>query len=667
MSFIVQSIRAVREGFTWLIPYLIIQALITFLIVVLDTCAVSPGHLVVLRDISRALTLVLPLAIAGAISAMLAIQWQLPRPAIAFLNVGYVAIANAILIFHLGGSQAIILFVSIVLPMFCVPAIGAVYRMHRLRIVKTNFAGINVKETLNLMLPAVAGCLVAVAVCSVLVMVLPRTGMLRGLHFESLHPLLNGMIYSSLNSLLWSIGIHGYYTLLPLLEAINLAAQESGNPVNTSFLGSFVFIGGCGATLSLVLAILLFGRSSALRVLAMAAIPIAAINVNEILLFGLPIILNPRLLLPFFCAPILHTVVAYAAISAGWVNPPSAQVPFNSPIVLNAYLATHGDVAAIGLQFINIFLGLALYAPFIRAFETRRNEKIYFPSLETTFSQRSEEAGIILDDPIGRAYMESMQRHAVNTRLKQLSRHEFFLQYQPSVSVVTGQAVSCEALLRTRDRSGLITYPGEFLPTFENAGLMNEIDLWVVRSVAAQVELWATDGFDPPQISINITASSLYSRTRLQEIADLVARTAGKISFEITERTLTADQKVINHALKVLREHGARIYIDDFGIDYSALSYLHKHPVDVIKIDRSFVQACAWERGYEVFLGIVSLADHLGLSVVVEGVESLEQLQAVPVQENISIQGWYFAKALHPNAFRDFVEERRIPMGAVPV
>lgn len=479
------------------------------------------------------------------------------------------------------------------------------------------------------------------------------------LEVNSFHPVLSGVLYSSLNSLLWFFGVHGYYALLPLLEAINLASTESGSLVNDSFLGAFVFIGGSGATLSLILALLLFGKSSHLRILALAAIPIACINVNELLLFGLPIILNYRLLIPFFCTPVIHTLVSYTVISLGWLAPATGQIPFNSPILINAYLAMNGDWRAVVLQVVNILIGTLVYAFFIHKLEFNRNSGIYFPSFETIFSQRTEEASVLLDDPIGKAYQAERERQSMQIRLKQLSQYEFFLQYQPVVNTVTGRVTSCESLLRARDSSGAIAYPNSFLPAFEQAALMKTIDLWVLRSVAAQIEQWAEDDFDAPMVTVNITAESLYSRTQVQEMASIIAKHPRKISLEITERTLAGDPKLVNGALSTLRVNGAAIYIDDFGTDYSSLSYLHKYPVDVIKLDRGFVVALDHERGCQVFHGIIALAGHLGFPVVVEGVQTLEQLKAIPKKDSITIQGWYFSQALSPDDFRSFVERNR--------
>ena len=138
--------------------------------------------------------------------------------------------------------------------------------------------------------------------------------------------------------------------LQPLMLHLNEISAATGGFVNESFLGAFVFIGGSGATFSLILAMALFSKNRTLKLLSYASVPIALMNINELLVFGLPIILNPRMFIPFLMVPLVNVLVAFGAIYLGWVSPPDAQVPFNALVGLNAYLATHHDIHAVFLQ-----------------------------------------------------------------------------------------------------------------------------------------------------------------------------------------------------------------------------------------------------------------------------------------------------------------------------
>jgi len=159
-------------------------------------------------------------------------------------------------------------------------------------------------------------------------------------------------------------GIHGANVLHPLMMQLTETSSAGLGIVNESFLGAFVFMGGCGATFSLIVSVLIFSRSKTLRLLAVASIPIGLLNVNELLLFGLPIILNSRMLIPFFVVPIVNVVVALAVIGFGWVAIPSADIPLNCLIGFNAYVASHNDMHAVALQLFNIMLGSMIYSRF---------------------------------------------------------------------------------------------------------------------------------------------------------------------------------------------------------------------------------------------------------------------------------------------------------------
>ena len=172
--------------------------------------------------------------------------------------------------------------------------------------------------------------------------------MIDGAFVKASYP--GGLIYTFLNSTLWFLGIHGANILQPLMLHLNEISAANGGFVNESFLGAFVFIGGSGATFSLILAITLFSKNKTLRLLSYDSVPIALMNINELLVFGLPIILNPRMFIPFLVVPLVNVLTSFFAIYFGWVSLPDAQVPFNALVGLNAYLAMHHDINAVFLQ-----------------------------------------------------------------------------------------------------------------------------------------------------------------------------------------------------------------------------------------------------------------------------------------------------------------------------
>ncbi|ENO84507.1 EAL domain-containing protein [Thauera linaloolentis] len=651
------NLRVIRDAMVWVVPLLMVSSVAALLAAVLDLLAIAPAWREELAAVNRALGQVLPLCLTVAVSAMLAIRWHLPRPTLVLLNIGYVTLVLGSLDFlSSSAAHALSYIVSIGLPFAGVPLVAHLYGRRWTRLITSDVAGQNVKAALNLIVPGILAGLVLAG----------GLGLLRGLWPASFQPVpgyvLAGLgkgeaeaLYVLLNSCLWSVGIHGYHALAPLLEAMEAQFSAAGSV--TSMLGAFVFVGGSGGTLALAIALALAGTSRRSRIVGLAALPPALFNVNELLLFGLPIILNPRLLIPFWLAPLANLGLAQLAIALGLLAPSGAAIPFNSPVILNAWLAA-GGAGGIVLQLACVAAGVLIYLPFVRMAERPgRASVIHFPCFDTRFVQYEEEAAILLDDPVGSHLHKDEARRQLTRRLQGLSSQEFILHYQPQLHPASGRITGCEALMRIRNPDGSVTGPAAFLPWLEQAGLMREIDRWVVETACKQALAWREAGIEVP-ITVNLSAESLSDRKAVGHLVDTIKQVGWGINVEITEGSLARDVETVRGSLEQLRSAGARIYVDDFGTDYSSLCYLHLYPIDAIKIDRSFVLALENGKGQRVFGGLFALAASLELGVVVEGVETPAQLERVPAREDVTVQGWVFSAALGPEAFAGFVSTR---------
>lgn len=671
------SMRAIREGLLWIVPCLLVSA--TFLVasVVFQALQMSPILVETTRGLHAEISRVLPLLIAASIGYMLSIHHRLPRLQVAFLCFSYVAIATSLLQGYPRAAASLILFIAIASPLLNVPIMAWLHRQRWTQIARDDMAGDNVRDSLNLIIPGILTAILLAASLqllqlSPLIAWLDADAQLQLPIVDS--PYWSGVLVSGLNSLLWFFGIHGYYALQPVFDVLDQAVALNAADVlgggsgawalNSSLLGAFVFIGGSGGTFSLLLAILIFCRHRSLRLLALASLPIALLNVNEILLFGLPIILNPRLALPFFCVPMINVTLALAAAKAGLIDPVVASLPLNSPVLLNAYLATSGDYSAVLLQVGLLGLGVLVYAPFIRAIDLagRRVSTIKVHSLDTTFTQLYEEASLYANDPVVFAKSFRKMQREQNARIREISEYQFYLEYQPQVAIDSGLCTGCESLLRARDQEGRPRQPWEFLQWLEQAGLMKDLDIWVATETVRQVERWRGEGFTLP-VTINVTGHSLVDPVYCDRLVRIVARGQGLVSIEITEQALAGDVGRVQAAIDEFHRVGARVYIDDFGTGYSSLSYLHQFDVDVIKIDRSFVLALDSVRGKETMAGLLRFAETLGLGAVIEGVESESQLQVFAGQGDLVIQGWYFSKALGADRLPEYVRERQAMAG----
>ncbi len=661
------SMHAIRQSMIWLIPCLMLSSFALFVASIAEFILGSrPIWVQTFYSMNSAIGDVFPYLMTAAISYVLAMRWRVSRPPMALLCILYLVISVSVI--HV--KQEIEMFkivMAIVTPLYAIPLIAYLFSMKIFHVTQSNSAGTIVKESLNLVFPSIITLGAVIAVNKLLVSSVSVLSFDNYLIFDYANdPYLFGGIFAFLNSVLWFLGIHGYYALLPMVELLQqasdltystvMAGGDAPYAMNLSFMGAFVFIGGSGSTLSLVLALLLFSKQKTLRLIAIASIPIGLINVNEILLFGLPIIFNPRLFWPFLLAPLTNVVIGLTVVQMGWVAIPSVPVPFNAPLFVNALIATQGDWNAIGLQLVNIVVGTLIYLPAVFAMNRSFGlQEIRISSLDTTYMRRQEEAQTLTDDPILVAQQKENHQATIEKQLQEISEIEFCMEYQPQVAKQNGAVVGCEALIRAMDVHGRIKYPGQFLPWLESAGLMKDMDLWVFKRVTKDILYWNQLGIYVP-VSINITPETLVDDEYLQKIIAAIKPVSHQIHIEITEETLLVDEHSLERALNRLHQMNVKIYIDDFGTGFSSLSYLNRFDIDAIKIDRSFVLAIDTEKGQKVFAGIQSVANELDLAVVVEGVETEEQLQRISDTPNLSVQGWFYSKSLSTEKYIDYVQ-----------
>ena len=186
---------------------------------------------------------------------------------------------------------------------------------------------------------------------------------------------------------------------------------------------------------------------------------------------------------------------------------------------------------------------------------------------------------------------------------------------------------------------------------------MAEVDLWVANQALEQQRNWQQIGFELP-ITINVTAATLSDPQHSERLLDTLAQAGGRISLELTESALVGDVPATHRLIERLHRIGAKLSIDDFGTGYSALSYLHQFKVDVVKIDRSFVVAQRDAHGERLLNGLLRFCEVLELGIVVEGVETREQLDALQSSSELIIQGWYFSPALAGDCLPAFIRAR---------
>jgi diguanylate cyclase (GGDEF)-like protein/PAS domain S-box-containing protein len=275
----------------------------------------------------------------------------------------------------------------------------------------------------------------------------------------------------------------------------------------------------------------------------------------------------------------------------------------------------------------------------------RSNYQFYTPSMN--------------ESALERLRMERQLRHA-------LEHDEFALYYQPQVDLRTGCIVGMEALLRWRHPERGLVPPNEFIALAEETGLIVPFGAWVLRTACRQNMAWQRAGFGELRIGVNLSARQFSQKNLVGMIASILEETGLPphcLDLELTENLVMTD---VEHAIGVLndlRRLGVQLSIDDFGTGYSSLSYLKRFPIDVLKIDQSFVREIAPKSNDAAISdAIISMAHSLGIKVIAEGVETEAQCEFLSRKMCDEIQGFLFAKPLPVNEVEALLREgRRLP------
>ncbi|MCJ2120047.1 EAL domain-containing protein [Methylobacterium sp. J-001] len=236
-----------------------------------------------------------------------------------------------------------------------------------------------------------------------------------------------------------------------------------------------------------------------------------------------------------------------------------------------------------------------------------------------------------------------------------LRRGEFRLVYQPVVKAATGAVMSFEALMRWRHPERGEISPGEFIPLAEENGLIVPLGTWALQEACHEAMNW------PPHVRVGVNVSPVQLRQEGLEAAVMTALAvsglpATRLKLEVTESVLIQDTDEVLDRLLRLRALGVRIALDDFGTGYSSLSYLRRFPFDKIKIDRAFIRDIAHSDAAAIVRAVVGIGERLGMGIVAEGVETMEQLELVRREGCGEVQGFLFSRPLPPREARLYAE-----------
>jgi len=248
-------------------------------------------------------------------------------------------------------------------------------------------------------------------------------------------------------------------------------------------------------------------------------------------------------------------------------------------------------------------------------------------------------------------HVSAIQRLTLETQLRRaIERHEFIVHYQPIIELESRDVCGFEALVRWARADGSITPPAEFIPVAEETGLIVPLTSWVLREACAQVAKWQRAFAQPLTLTVNISTKLFNRPTLVEEVRQAIAESGllpGTLRLEITESFLVNNSDAVVDRLDELRSIPVELYLDDFGTGFSSLSYLHRYRLDALKIDQSFISRIGGvDNDSPIVASIVNLARELGMGVIAEGVETVQQANQLRALYCPHAQGYLFSRPL---------------------
>lgn len=255
---------------------------------------------------------------------------------------------------------------------------------------------------------------------------------------------------------------------------------------------------------------------------------------------------------------------------------------------------------------------------------------------------------------------QSLERLALETSMRRaLERDEFYLHYQPKLDLKSGRINGVEALLRWQHPELGSVAPNQFIPLAEETGLIVQIGRWVLKTACHQNMEWQREGLSPVCLAVNLSARQFNDHALLDDIA--VALTASQmpahlLELELTESMVIQNQDYAIEVLGALKRMGVKLALDDFGVGYSSLAQIKNYPFDTLKVDRSFIRNLpANTEDGAITDAIIAIGKTLSMTVVAEGVETVEQESFLREHACDQTQGFYFSRPVAPEEFAKFL------------
>ncbi|MGL5259069.1 MAG: EAL domain-containing protein [Lachnospiraceae bacterium] len=477
---------------------------------------------------------------------------------------------------------------------------------------------------------------------------------------------IGGIIYIFFTNFFWFFGLHGSNMIEIASRNVFIVAQENNiaalanglQPTEIytkTFFDLYVYMGGCGTLLGFGIALLCYIYKHKERKLPAITIFPMLFNINEIMLFGFPIIFNPVMFIPFIATPIITFIIAAIATSSGLVPMVVHSVNWTTPIILGGYYATESILGSL-LQLVNLMVATIIYYPFIKFYHENKSIdlitnfkkllKYYFKMVK----HENEEYITELNGPLGKLALQLL------FDLKEaIKNNTLEIHYQPLEHVDLG-IFGAESLLRWNHPQFGYIPPNLAIQLAKEGNFLDLLEREIFRTIKNDII-----HLDIPLIiSINISSTSLQNSLFIDYVIELFQNTTTediKICIEISESSDIFNTEDSYPLLDRLKDAGFSIAIDDFTMGKTSVKALAKYHIDYIKFDGQIIKDITEQKTQDIISSIIELTNKLGLYVIAEYVETETQAKILKKINCPRHQGYLYSKPLKLQDLIDYINK----------
>ncbi len=461
-------------------------------------------------------------------------------------------------------------------------------------------------------------------------------------------------------SLLWFFGVHGGSVMEPVMDLIFSPGNTDATViVSRTFLETFTLIGGCGTALSLYIALLLFERRKQQRaILGPALVPIL-FNVNEPLVFGIPIIFNPILAIPFFLAPLVSLSIAYAATYIGFMPITTTEISWTTPIFLSGYMAT-GSWRGVFVQFVILLVDVGLYIPFVKMMGNAEMANAEHAAEKLQAYYMEHEGNIGEKGILSQHNSWAIAGSALVSALKDdIAAEHIQMFYQPQIDQ-EGKIYGAEALLRWK-YGGKILFPPFVIHMAKEADREDQLARAIIHQVCKDTAKIKQMTERNLRISANISCAQLNDDVFVSDIISLAKRyqVADQLCVEVTEELSINEMVHAPDNIRRLNAEGIEVSMDDFSMGTTSIKNLRENNFSHVKLDGSLVADMENNvRSKDIVASIINLGNVMGFRVVAEYVDSEKKLEELRALGCDFFQGYYYSPAVPLDEFVEYANGR---------